>query len=303
MSDGELTKLESALKSKDENTITDMTIAQTSEQRYKIRADYKSKFNRDLIEDLEKYIKSDLKDTLVSIYKDPIEYDTDLLYKAMKGIGTNDEILIEVISFRDFERLSKIKEKFKEKYGKELIAEVKSETSGSYRTTLINLLEKDRSHNKNPDLETCKNISEELYKAGEGKIGTNDDVFVKYWSTLSGEELALVGKEYHKNHSKTLVDVVENEISGDLKQLFINILYSLISPSEFFARQINKAIKGVGTNDTILIRSIVSRMDIDMNKIKKYYKKLFNVDMAKDVEGDTSGNYQKLLLALIGEKK
>ena len=134
-------------------------------------------------------------------------------------------------------------------------------------------------------------------------MGTNEDVFIKYWTSLSGEELALVGKEYHKNHSKTLINVVENEIGGDLKKLFICILYALISPSEYFARQINKAIKGAGTNVTMLIRSIVSRMDIDMNKIKKYYKKLFNVEMAKDVEGDTSGNYQKLLLALIGENK
>lgn len=303
MSDEELTKLESALKSKDENTITDITISHTSAERYQIREAYKTKFNRDLIDDFEKYTKSDLRTTLQSIYKEPSEYDADLLYKAMKGIGTNDEILIEVISFRDFEKLNKIKEKFKEKYGKDLISEIKSETSGEYQKTLISLLEKERSSNKNPDLENCKNISEELYKAGEGKLGTNDKVFVQYWTSLSAEEIALVGKEYHKNHAKTLINVVENEISGDLKKLFINILYGLLSPSEFFARQINKAVKGAGTNDEILIRSIVSRMDVDMNLIKKYYKKLFKADMAKDIEGDTSGNYQKLLLALIGESK
>ena len=39
-----------------------------------------------------------------------------------------------------------------------------------------------------------------------------------------------------------------------------------------------------------------------MDMIKKYYKKLFKVDMAEDIKGDTSGNYQKVLLYLIGEK-
>ena len=39
-----------------------------------------------------------------------------------------------------------------------------------------------------------------------------------------------------------------------------------------------------------------------MKMIKKYYKKLFGKNMADDIKGDTSGNYQKLLLALIGEK-
>ena len=202
----------------------------------------------------------------------------------MKGIGTNDDILIEVITFRSFEKLTKVKQKFQEKYSKDLISQVKSETKGEYRNGLVTLLEKERSTNNSPDLENCKRIAEELYKAGEGKIGTNDKVFVEYWTKLSGEELSLVGKEYHKDHAKTLINVVENEFSGKLKKLLIN-----------------KAIKGVGTDDTTLIRSIVSRMDIDMNLIKKYYKKLFKKDMASDIKGDTSGNYQKVLLHLIGE--
>ena len=302
MSDEELTKLEEALKAKDENTVTDITISHTNAERVKIRDDYKAKFNRELFDDFEKYLKSDLKDTLVEIYKDPVEYDTDLLYKAMKGIGTNDEILIEVISFRPIERLNQVKEKFKEKYGKELIPEIKSETSGDYRDTLIALFETERSKNTKADLENCKAIVEELYKAGEGKIGTNKEPFVKYFTTLSAEELMLVGKEYHKSYKKTLINVIDNEISGDLNKLFKDIMYALISPSEFFARQINGAVKGLGTNDTQLIRSIVSRADVDMDMIKKYYKKLFKVDMAEDIKGDTSGNYQKVLLYLIGEK-
>ena len=178
MSEEELTKLESALKSKDENTITEITISHSNAERVKLRQDYKAKFNRELLDDLEKYTKSDLSSTLTSIYKDPVEYDTDLLYKAMKGIGTNDEILIEVISFRTKERLNQLKEKFKEKYGKELIEEIKSETSGEYRNTLMALFDTERSQNKSPDLETCKNIAQELYKAGEGKIGTNDSVYL-----------------------------------------------------------------------------------------------------------------------------
>ena len=302
MSDEDLTKLQTALQSKDENTITEMTINLTTKERLQLRENYKSKFNKDLIEDIEKYTKSDLCTLLTSIYKDPVEYDADLLYKAMKGIGTNDDILIEVISFRSFSRLSKVKEKFKEKYNKDLISEVKSETSGDYRTTLINLLEKERSTNKQPDLDNCVKIAEELYGAGEGKLGTDENVFVKYFTSLSPEELALVGKEYHKKYKKNIVHVIENEIDGDLQKLFKSILYGIISPSEYFARQINGAVKGIGTNDTQLIRSVVSRMDIDMKMIKKYYRKLFGKNMGEDIKGDTSGNYQKLLLALIGEK-
>ena len=180
MSEEELTKLESALKSKDENTITNITISHTTKELLSLRKSYKSKFNRDLIDDIEKYTKSDLRTILTALYKDPIEYDTDLLYKAMKGIGTNDDILIEIISFRIFPRLQKIKQKFQEKYGKDLISEIKSETSGDYGTTLVSLLEKVRNENPNVDVNNCIQIADELYQAGEGKFGTNESVFIKY---------------------------------------------------------------------------------------------------------------------------
>ena len=293
MSDEELTKFESALKSKDENTITEITMNHSNAERVKLRSDYKAKFNRELLDDLKKYTSSDLSTLLISIYRDPVEYDAELLYRAMKGIGTEDDILIEVISFRSFERLSQIKQKFQELYGNDLVKEIESETSGEYRTALKNLLETERSKNQNPDLDNCKKIAEELNNA-------NESVFVKYFTSLSTEELILVGKEYHKAYKKNLVQLVESKTSGDLQKLLKNIMYGLISPSEYFARQIATAVKGVGTNDTQLIRSVVSRADEDMKLIKRYYKKLFQKEMAEEVKADTSGNYQKILLFLIG---
>lgn len=293
MSDEELTKFESALKSKDENTITEITMNHSNAERVKLRSDYKAKFNRELLDDLKKYTSSDLSTLLISIYRDPVEYDAELLYRAMKGIGTEDDIVIEVISFRSFERLSQIRQKFQELYGNDLVKEIESETSGEYRTALKNLLETERSKNQNPDLDNCKKIAEELNNA-------NESVFVKYFTSLSTEELILVGKEYHKAYKKNLVQLVESKTSGDLQKLLKNIMYGLISPSEYFARQIATAVKGVGTNDTQLIRSVVSRADEDMKLIKRYYKKLFQKEMAEEVKADTSGNYQKILLFLIG---
>ena len=67
MSDEELTKLEDALKKKDENIVTEITLSHTSEERYQIREAYTSKFGHDLIEDLKEYTKSDLSETLQSI--------------------------------------------------------------------------------------------------------------------------------------------------------------------------------------------------------------------------------------------
>ena len=299
MSD-DLTQLEAALTSKKGEDVTTITLKYpTNAKRVKLREEYQKKFGRDLIQDIDKYMGSDLKNTLMAMYKDPVEYDTDLLYFAMKGAGTNEQTITDVLCFRSFDRLNKIKEKFKEKYGKDLVSEIKSETSGAYQKIAMNILEKERSKNTSPDLDTCKKIAEEIYKAGEGKLGTNDDVFIKYFCSLSGEELALVGKEYHKNYKKNLVEIVDSEFSGDEKDLLIAILYGLISPSEFFARVIYKCVEGAGTSDDRMIRAVVTRAEEDMKIIKKYFKQLFNKDMIETVKKDLSGNYSRLIESLM----
>lgn len=54
----------------------------------------------------------------------------------------------------------------------------------------------------------------------------------------------------------------------------------------------------MGTNDKLLIRTICSREGIDMKEIRESYKNLFGKDMIEDIKDDTSGIYQKVLIAL-----
>ena len=275
MSD-ELDKLEAAVTGKDENYFIDLTLNKTNSERIKLRDDYKAKFGRDLLEDFEKNFKSDFLETLIGVFKSPAEYDADLLYKAMKGIGSDKDIITEVLCFRNPERINQIKEKFQEKYGKDLVAEIKSETSGDYQKIVLKLLEGDRTQDGKADVEKCSGIADELYKAGEGKIGTDESIFIKYFTSLSPNELLIVCKEYHK-------------------------IYALFSPSEFFAKQIMESIKGIGTDDVKLIRSVITRYSIDMKKVKKYFKKMYNKELLDEVKDDVNGSYGRILEALINK--
>ena len=300
MSD-ELDKLEAAVTGKDENYFIDLTLNKTNSERIKLRDDYKAKFGRDLLEDFEKNFKSDFLETLIGVFKSPAEYDADLLYKAMKGIGSDKDIITEVLCFRNPERINQIKEKFQEKYGKDLVAEIKSETSGDYQKIVLKLLEGDRTQDGKADVEKCSGIADELYKAGEGKIGTDESIFIKYFTSLSPNELLIVCKEYHKKYKKNMLDVIENEFDGNEKKLLTVMLYALFSPSEFFAKQIMESIKGIGTDDVKLIRSVITRYSIDMKKVKKYFKKMYNKELLDEVKDDVSGSYGRILEALINK--
>ena len=296
-----LDKLEAAVTGKDENALIDIAINNTNAQRVKLRDDYKAKFGRDLLDDFKNNFKSEFLDTVTGVFKTPAEYDADLLYTAMKGIGSDKNVITEVLCFRDQKRINEIKAKFQEKYGKDLVAEIKSETSGDYQKIVLQLLEGGRQENAQADLQKCSGIADELYKAGEDKLGTDEATFIKYFTSLSPAELLLVCKEYHKKYKKNMIDVLKSEFDGNEKNLLIRILYSMFSPSEYFAEQIMYAVAGAGTNDAQLIRCIISRYSIDMKKVKKYYKKLYNKELLDAVKDDVSGNYGKILEALINK--
>lgn len=63
---------------------------------------------------------------------------------------------------------------------------------------------------------------------------------------------------------------------------------------------LHKAMKGLGTDDTTLIRIIVTRAEIDMQYIKAEYLKKYRKTLNDAVHSETSGNYRAFLLALLG---
>ena len=124
------------------------------------------------------------------------------------------------------------------------------------------------------------------------------EAFTNIFTEKSQAEFIRIAQLYYKLTKTTLLKAVEKEFSGDCKQALIGIIYAMISPSEYFAKRINKAIVGLGTDNTSLIRILITRDEIDMPQIKQFYKQLYKKDMLDDIKGDTSGKYQKILIEL-----
>ena len=284
----------------DEKAIIAICTGRTNAQRLEIVKAYKASYGRDLLADLKSELHGKFEDAMIALFTEPIEYDADELRKAMKGLGTNEDTLIEIIASRPPAILKQIKDKFNEKYKRDLEKDVKSETSGTLRKLLIALLQCSRSTNTQPNPEQCKAIAEEIYKAGEAKMGTDESVFNKYFCSLSPIELTQVARAYHQITGHTILQAIDKEFSGDSKKTLRTIVYATLSPSEFFATRVHDAVKGLGTKDHLLIRVIVSRSEIDMPQIKQYYKQLYGTDMYDDVKKDISGDYRTLMLGIIG---
>lgn len=71
-------------------------------------------------------------------------------------------------------------------------------------------------------------------------------------------------------------DDIESETSGNFK----NLLVALVTDRAVFEAQwLNKAMKGLGTNEAVLIEILATRSNEDIYKIKQAYKKSMTVDL------------------------
>ena len=279
----------------DEDTIIKLVCNRTNHERQEIVKYYATAYGKDLIKELKSELGGKLEDVVLGMFQTPAEYDATCLYKAMKGIGTDESVLIEIIGTRVNWQIKQIKEAFTKLYKKDLIKWVDSETSGAFKKLLISLLQGNRSENQNPDPSMMANDAQALYRAGAGRWGTDEAMFNKIFALRSAAEIRMISQYYEQQSGKSLLKAVDSEFSGDIKTLLYTIVQGLLNPSEYFATRIHSAVSGLGTNDKKLMRVLISRDEIDMPQIKAEYRRLYGRDMMGDIRSDTSGDYKKIL--------
>ena len=283
----------------DNNAIINLICSRNAAQRAEIRKNYTFCYGKDLIKRIKEELNGHFKDTVVGLFMTPPEYDAYCLYKAMKGIGTNEGVLIEIIGTRNNQEMKLIKEEFQKNYGNSLEAWVKGDTSGIFRKLLISLIQANRSMNTVPDPQLCQSDAQALYQAGEGRWGTDEATFFRIFTQRSAAEMNLIYNCYQKIKGRTLYQAIVKEFSGDTKKLLTTILEALQDTPTYYAWRLRESVQGIGTNDSRLVRVIVSRCEVDMPKIKQAYQRVFSRDLVKDIRSDTSGNYKKILTHLL----
>uniref|UniRef100_A0AAY4D2B2 Annexin n=1 Tax=Denticeps clupeoides TaxID=299321 RepID=A0AAY4D2B2_9TELE len=289
---GDAGVLDKAIKAKgvDESTIIEVLVKRSNDQRQQIKAAYQQATGKPLDAALKAALKGDLEDVVLALLKTPAQYDAEQLKLAMKGIGTDELTLIEILASRTNKEIRDIKRVYKEVYKKELEDDIKSDTSGDFRNALTALCKANRNEDTvlNDDLADAD--ARALYEAGEKRKGTDCAVFIDILTTRSAAQLRKVFQMYSKYSKVDVGKAIDLELKGDIEDL-------LTAVGEKHSR-----LHGSGTRCKILTRVMVSRAELDMVKIKEEYKKMYGKTLYQDILDDTKGDYEKILLALCGSE-
>ncbi|XP_067285190.1 annexin A11b [Pseudorasbora parva] len=284
----------------DENAIIELLGNRTIKQRVPLLAAYKTTYGKDLIKDLKSELTGNFEDLVLNMLKSPAQLDAYELKQAIKGAGTDEACLIEILSSRNNAEIKEITRVYKAEYGKSLEDAISSDTSGHFRRLLISLSQGNRDERETVDISLAKQDAQKLYAAGENKVGTDESQFNAVLCARSKPHLKQVFHEYQQMCGREIEKSICREMSGNVEDGMVAVVKCIKNTPAYFAERLQKAMKGAGTKDRTLIRIMVSRAEVDMLDIRQEYLRQYGKSLYTDISGDTSGDYKKLLLKLCG---
>jgi len=278
-----------------DSVLIDIVAHRNREQRMMIVHEYGRTVGGDLLKDIASDTSGNYRSVLLKLMKPRDEMLAELLYEATHGAGTNDGVVIDIMTQFPYE-LPAVSAAFQRMYKKSLESALKSDTSGSYEDALVTLLNTARPPANVVDPVRAATAAEAFYRAGEGRLGTNERDYINIISSNSLAQLKLINENYCKAHPKGMIHAIQSETSGHFRDL---LLACLTDPDQYFAARVHDAVEGAGTNDLSLITAFVANERTQLQMVATAFQSRYGLSMAKRVTDDVSGDYKRILMALL----
>ncbi|KAA3678541.1 annexin A7/11 [Paragonimus westermani] len=305
----------------DEDAVIDILGHRTLKQRLAIRDHYKATFGEDLIDKLTGELTGNFEDLVQMLLKESATTKAKALYKAMAGAGTKESVIIEILCTASNKEIRDIKRAYVEDPSRTLESDIKDDLGGDFERLAVALLQGVREELSEEQMEKLKRQGiqgilnkqlvskdvEDLYKAGEGRLGTDEGTFIRILSTRNVWHLQAVTKLYEQKTKKSLMEAIESETSGTFESALKFTLLTCLNRIEAYATLIKEAMDGLGTADSTLMRIIATRCEVradlvDLGNICQLFEAREQQSLEQRIREETSGDYRKLLLALLGSR-
>ena len=130
----------------DKSTVANIIGFRSTEQRQAIKTMFKTCYGKDLVKMLTSELSAtpNFRELIMACLRDTAERDATWLREAMKGVGTDERCLIEILVTRSGEDIRKIRAAYAQLYERDLEKDLASETSGHFKRLLVSLAQGNR---------------------------------------------------------------------------------------------------------------------------------------------------------------
>ena len=225
---------------------------------------------------------------------------TILVALFFTGVGCNVHVIYSILCGRTVTELNIIKKKYFDLYSKDLGQLMAKELHGDMERLIINAIQAGEKpfdpqyHTKDMAVEDA----ELIYKKGQGRWGTDEKGIFKVLCSAPPEYLTMISDVYTDKYGYTLFKAMEKELSGNVRDGTLHMLGMKLKPFETIAKLVKKACAGIGT-DELLLTTCCIRYQHVMKDVMGAHIELFGKTIHERVREETSGNYEKTLLAVL----
>ncbi|GMI83453.1 ANNEXIN ARABIDOPSIS THALIANA 5, annexin 5 [Hibiscus trionum] len=284
----------------DAGAIVEILAHRDAEQRSLIEQEYESSYGHELRKRLSSELNGHLKKAVLLWMHEPGERDSFILKKALKGTVKDQRAVTEIICARNPSEIGQLKRAYYKYVGTNLEDHLEEELSGDHKKLVVAFLTTSRYDGPEYDEVVVEKDTKALNRAAK-KLTQTGNPFVQVFSERSRAHLCAVSEAYKSMFNETLDKAIrDHEANGNYGHALKTILRCAENQPGFYAKAMWKAMKGLGTDDTALVRIVVTRAEIDMQYIKAEYLKNHGKTLNDAIRSDTSGHYRAFLLALIG---
>nr|CDS27550.1 annexin [Hymenolepis microstoma] len=230
---------------------------------------------------------------------DPVE-DSKALEKAMKGIGTDEKAIIDILAHRSAAQRLEIMSTYKAQFGKDLLKELKSELSGRFEQAVLWSFN-DRAHVN----------ATALFKAID-RAGTDELMLIDVLCTATPAEIEEIKAAYldvlelKKKKNRDLEKDIKGDTSGHFEKLLVVLLQACREDScdeaqakvdSFDLYQAGEARSG--TDESAFTRILGNRSWEHLRKVDDFYVDHYGHNLIKAITKETSGDYRTALVRIM----
>ncbi|XP_062859568.1 annexin A11-like [Trichomycterus rosablanca] len=226
---------------------------------------------------------------------DPLR-DVEVLRKAMKGFGTDENAIIELLGSRSSKQRVAMVRGYKTTYGKDLISEFKSELTGNFEALVLAMI-------KTP----TEFDASELKHAMSG-AGTDEACLIEILSSRTNAEIQEINRIFKAEYGKALEDAIIHDTSGHFRRLLVslsqgnrdenpNVDMALAKQDaqKLYAAGANK----IGTDESQFNAVLCARSKPHLRQVFLEYQQMCGKDIEKSICSEMSGDLEGGMLAVV----
>jgi annexin A7/11 len=286
----------------DEATLIRVLSRQDPLQMAALRETYTRHIKRDLYKDVASETSGYFEKGLLGVIEGPLNYDAELVREAVKGLGTKEWLLNDVLLGRSNADLNAIKNAYQQKFRRSLQKDVEDDLSAKTEDLFTKVISATRHEESTPiNPQYIESEVKSIHDATQGRVVNNAREVCVIFAQSSDAELRAINHGFRQRYNIDLEKHIASQFSGHMKDALLYMLRTAIDPAMRDALALEECMKGAGTKDDKLVTRVV-RLHWNkphLDQVKKAYHHHFKRDLRQRVQGETSGDYQHLMLALL----